>query len=154
MTKATAKLSGYRQAPRKVRLIAGLVRGKSVERALIELDHRAKRAAPVFAKLILSAVANAKAQGLNEKTLSITEIRVDKGSVLKRSRPRAHGRAFPIHKHTSHILLTLTDSSASEKASKKADEAKEEKVVATKTAKKATVAKKTVTQKKVAAKAK
>jgi len=156
MTKATAKLSGYRQAPRKVRLIAGLVRGKSVERALIELEHRAKRAAPVFAKLILSAVANAKAQGLNEKALSITEIRVDKGSVLKRSRPRAHGRAFPIHKHTSHILLTLTDSSAVEAAEKAEKATTAEKTVDTKkTVKKATVdVKKPVTKKKVAAKAK
>lgn len=157
MTKATAKLSGYRQAPRKVRLIAGLVRGKSVERALIELDHRAKRAAPVFAKLILSAVANAKAQGLNEKSLSISEIRVDKGSVMKRSRPRAHGRAFPIHKHTSHILLTLIDTSivVEENAKKNDTTTQEDKSVAkiTKKTTTKTPAKKTVT-KKVTAKAK
>ena len=70
MSQAKAKLSGYRQAPRKVRLIAGLVRGKSVDRALVELEHRAKRAAPVFSKLILSAVANAKALGLDEKSLT------------------------------------------------------------------------------------
>lgn len=106
---ATAKLSDYRQAPRKVRLIADLVRGKSVENAMVELNFRAKRAAPVFAKLLQSAVANAKAQGLNVNTLLVKEIRVDKGPILKRNRPRAQGRAFPIHKHTSHILLTLSD---------------------------------------------
>ncbi len=106
---AKAKLSNYRQAPRKVRLIAGLVRGKSVEIALVELNHRAKRAAPVFAKLIQSAVANAKALGMSVEALTVKEVRVDKGVVLKRSRPRAQGRAFPIHKHTSHIQLTLTD---------------------------------------------
>ena len=106
---ATAKLSDYRQAPRKVRLVADLVRGKSVEDALLELNFRAKRAAPVFAKLIQSAVANAKAQGIDITTLIIKEIRVDKGAILKRNRPRAQGRAFPIHKHTSHIMLTLTD---------------------------------------------
>ena len=116
---ATAKLSSYRQAPRKVRLVANLVKGKSVDRALVELDHRAKRAAPVFVKLIKSAVANAKAAGLDIKSLTVKEIRVDKGPVMKRSRPRAQGRAFPIHKHTSHIMVTLVD--AAEKTEKKVD---------------------------------
>ena len=137
MSQATAKLSGYRQAPRKVRLIAGLVRGKTVDRALIELEHRAKRSAPIFAKLIKSAVANAKALGLDEKSLVIAEVRVDKGAIMKRSRPRAHGRAFPIHKHTSHILLTLADRSKS----KKSDEEKPKENIEKKTP----VAKKTKT---------
>jgi large subunit ribosomal protein L22 len=97
---ATAKLSNYRQAPRKVRLIAGLVRGKRVDVALLELDHRAKRAAPQFAKLIKSALANAKALGMKTDDLIVKEVRVDKGPIIKRSRPRAQGRAFPIHKHT------------------------------------------------------
>ena len=117
---ATAKLSGYRQAPRKVRLVAGLVRGKSVESAIVELNHRAKRAAPIFVKLIQSAVANAKSQGMDVKTLIISELRVDKGPVLKRSRPRAQGRAFPIHKHTSHIMITLGEKGAA-KTDKKAE---------------------------------
>lgn len=126
---ATAKLSSYRQAPRKVRLIAGLIRGKSVEIALVELNHRAKRSAPVFAKLIKSAVANAKALGMAVDTLIVKEVRVDKGAVLKRSRPRAQGRAFPIHKHTSHIMLTLTEKTAGVKTAKTkaAPETKEEK---------------------------
>jgi large subunit ribosomal protein L22 len=142
---ATAKLSGYRQAPRKVRLIAGLIRGKSVEIALVELNHRAKRAAPVFAKLILSAVANAKALGMSVDTLIVKEVRVDKGAVLKRSRPRAQGRAFPIHKHTSHIMLTLTEKTAEVKTAKAKKEAKttEEKPAKKVTAKKV-VAKKAV----------
>ena len=75
----------------------------------MELAHGSKRAAPVFEKLIRSAVANAKVLGMDEKTLTVKEIRVDKGAVLKRSRPRAHGRAFPIHKHTSHIMVTLSE---------------------------------------------
>ncbi len=116
---ATAKLSDYRQAPRKVRLVADLVRGKSVENALLELNFRAKRAAPVFAKLIQSAVANAKAQGIDVATLIVKEIRVDKGAILKRNRPRAQGRAFPIHKHTSHIMLTLTDDPVAKKGKAK-----------------------------------
>ena len=106
---ATATLSSYRQSPRKVRLIANLVKGRSAEHALLELCHRSKRAAPIFEKLIRSAVANAKALGMNEKTLTVKDIRVDKGPVMKRSMPRAHGRAFPIHKHTSHIFVLLSD---------------------------------------------
>ena len=143
---ATAKLSGYRQAPRKVRLVAGLVRGKSVENALLELNFRAKRAAPVFAKLIQSAVANAKALGLDVTTLTIKEIRVDKGAVLKRHRPRAQGRAFPIHKHTSHIMLTLEDA-ADKKVSKKSD-VSEAKKVGKKPEEKTAAKKKVVTKKK------
>ena len=46
---------------------------------------------------------------MNEKTLTVKDIRVDKGPVMKRSMPRAHGRAFPIHKHTSHIFVSLSD---------------------------------------------
>ncbi len=131
---ATAKLSGYRQAPRKVRLVADLVRGKSVENALLELNFRAKRAAPVFVKLIQSAVANAKAQGLDVASLKVKEIRVDKGVVLKRHRPRAQGRAFPIHKHTSHIMLTLEDNAEAKAKTKavKEDKKDEKKAVAKK----------------------
>lgn len=142
----TAKLSQYRQAPRKVRLVATLLKGMSVETALLELKHRTKRVAPVFHKLVLSAVANAKAQGLDAKSLTVKGIRVDKGPVLKRSRPRAQGRAFPIHKHTSHIVITLTDGVAAAKKDEKIDATKEKKA----TSKPA--AKKTVAKKKVAAK--
>lgn len=145
---ATAKLSSYRQAPRKVRLIAGLIRGKSVEIALVELNHRAKRAAPVFAKLIMSAVANAKALGMPTDKLIVSEVRVDKGAVLKRSRPRAQGRAFPIHKHTSHIMLTLTEKTAKSAKTKVEKEEKKE----TSETKAKPAAKKTVAKKKAAAK--
>lgn len=145
---ATAKLSSYRQAPRKVRLIAGLIRGKSVEIALVELNHRAKRAAPVFAKLIMSAVANAKQLGMSVETLIVKEVRVDKGAVLKRSRPRAQGRAFPIHKHTSHIMLTLTEKTAKEVKAKVEKTDKKE----TSETKAKPAAKKVVAKKKAAAK--
>ena len=112
---ATATLSSYRQAPRKVRLLANLVKGKPVEFALLELQHRSKRAAPIFEKLIRSAMANAKSLGMNEKTLVVKDIRCDKVPVLNRSRPRSQGRAFPIHKHTSHVFVTLTDGGSAEK---------------------------------------
>jgi large subunit ribosomal protein L22 len=98
-----AKLNNYRQSPRKVRLVADLVRGKSVAGARAELRHLPKRAATPLLKLLDSAIANAgKKDGLFVKS-----IQVDKGMILKRSMPRAHGRAYPIHKHTSHIKLEL-----------------------------------------------
>jgi len=98
-----AQLNNYRQSPRKVRLVADLVRGKSVADAKAELKHLAKRAATPLLKLLDSAMANSgKKEGL-----FIKSIQVDKGVILKRSMPRAYGRAFPIHKHTSHVSLEL-----------------------------------------------
>lgn len=141
---ATATLTQYRQAPRKARLIANLVKGMTVEVALLELNHRAKRSAPIFEKLVQSAVANAKAKGMDEKALVVQNITVNKGPVLKRSRPRAHGRAFPIHKHTSHIVVTVTDTPIGKPA----------KVLAKKAAKTKTVTTKKEVTKKVKAKAK
>ena len=148
----TAKLSQYRQAPRKVRLVGTLLKGMPVDTALLELSHRTKRVAPVFHKLLLSAIANAKAQSVDVKTLFVKGVRVDKGPVLKRSRPRAQGRAFPIHKHTSHIVVTLTDVAPSKKSSAKVVAKVENEDKKATGAKKAT-AKKTVT-KKVASSAK
>lgn len=112
----TATLSQYRQAPRKVRLVANLVKGRSVEESLLLLRHRAKRASPVMEKLLRSAVASAKSQGLSEKSLFVANIVVGKGPIMKRSMPRAHGRAFPIHKHTSHVTVTITDTPTGKRA--------------------------------------
>ncbi len=142
MQQATAKLSSYRMSPRKVRLVAGLIRGKKVALALAELEHRAKRAAPMMSKLLSSAIANAKVLGMNEKNLYVSEVFVDKGSVLKRSMPRAYGRAYPIHKHTSHIVIKVAEEIG---AIKPADvkEAKVEKVAKTVKSTKAPKAEKT-----------
>ena len=103
-----AKLRQYRQAPRKVRLVADFVRGKEVIKALDLLLYINKRAARPFRKLILSAVANAKeAKGFSQDELFIKEVRVDKGLTYKRFRARARGRAAAIHKHTSNISIAL-----------------------------------------------
>lgn len=103
-----AILRSYRQAPRKVRLVANLIKGKTVPRALVELDVLPKRASGTMKKLLLSAVANAKE---NDKIaladLFVKEVRVDQGMILKRSMPKSHGSAHPIHKHTSHIMIEL-----------------------------------------------
>ena len=103
-----AKLSNYHQAPRKVRLLADLVRGKKVDEALVTLDFLPKRASTPFKQVIVSAVANA-VNNFNavKENLMIKEVRVDKGTVMKRFRPRARGRAFTIRHRTSHISVVL-----------------------------------------------
>ena len=102
-----AVLKNYRQSPRKVRLIADLVRGKKADEALTILSFVDKRAAGPFAKVIASAVANAKDQGKNVDKLFIKTVAVDKGSVFKRFMPRARGSASRINKRNSHISVEL-----------------------------------------------
>ena len=103
-----ASLKNYRQSPRKVRLVADLVRGKKVSQALLELNYLPKRATEVITKLISSAAANAE-NNFKVKTddLVISEISVDQGVTLKRYRPRARGVAKQINKRTSNITLAL-----------------------------------------------
>lgn len=102
-----AFLKNYRQSPRKVRLIADLVRGKKVTDALATLKFVDKRASGPFAKVIESAVANAKDQGKNIENLFIKSVAVDKGTVMKRFMPRARGSASRINKRNSHISVEL-----------------------------------------------
>ncbi len=104
-----ASLSNYRQSPRKVRVVANLVKGKKVADAMGELSHLPKRAAGPIQKLILSAVSNAKQTNMEGENLFVKEIRVDGGVVMKRSMPRAFGRASAIRKRTSHLIVVLDD---------------------------------------------
>jgi large subunit ribosomal protein L22 len=105
---AKATLKYCRMAPRKLRVMAELVRGRPVEEAVNLLTFTRRAAAPVIRKLILSAVANAENDGeLNTSELKIKEIMVDQGPTLKRWKPRAQGRAFRINKKTSHIRIAL-----------------------------------------------
>jgi large subunit ribosomal protein L22 len=105
-----ATLSNYRQSPRKVALVAGLIRGKKVSDAMSAIRFAVKRASNPMEKLLNSAIANAKNMGVeNPMDLFITEIRVDKGIVLKRFMPRARGSSAQILKRSSHIYLTLGD---------------------------------------------
>jgi large subunit ribosomal protein L22 len=104
-----AFLKNYRQAPRKVRLVAGLVKGKTVAQAIAELDFLAKRAGLPIKKLLLSAVANAKNMGIEADNLFIKELRVDKGIVMKRMMPRAMGTGHRINKRTSHVQILLAE---------------------------------------------
>ncbi|MFA6463930.1 MAG: 50S ribosomal protein L22 [Candidatus Paceibacterota bacterium] len=103
-----ATLKNYRQSPRKVRLIADLVRGKSIDSAENILAFAVKRASPPILKLIRSAVANAvNNTGVSKESLFIKTITVNKGVVLKRSMPRARGSASAIRKHTSIVKVEL-----------------------------------------------
>ena len=104
----TAKLNDYRQSPRKVRLIANLVKGKKVEDVKNTLAFLVKRASKPLSALLDSAVANASHNfNIGADKLYVKEFRVDEGIVLKRRRPRARGMAYPINKRTSHIFIQL-----------------------------------------------
>lgn len=115
-----AILSNYKQSPRKVRLVADLIKGKNVKEAETQLTFLVKRASDPIKKLLNSAVANAVNQtGASEEELVIKSVTVDKGPVLKRFMPRAFGRASRINRRTSNVTLTLAQKTGAEKTKKK-----------------------------------
>ena len=108
----TAILRGVHLSPQKARLVADLVRGKKVDRALDILNFTPKKGAEIIKKVVESAIANAEHNnGADIDELKVTSIYVDKGIVLKRIRPRAKGRAGKIIKPTCHIHVTVGDGS-------------------------------------------
>lgn len=101
MTQAKAIARTVRIAPRKVRLVVDLIRGKQVGEAVAILRHTPKAASPVVEKVLKSAVANAEHNyDLDINSLVVSEVFVDEGPTLKRFRPRAQGRASAINKRT------------------------------------------------------
>ncbi len=105
-----AKLKFARISPQKCRLVADQVRGLSVEKALDILKFSPKKASGLLGKVLESAIANAEHnEGADIDGLSITQVYVDAGPVMKRIRPRAKGRANRILKRTSHITLMVGD---------------------------------------------
>ncbi|ACA42053.1 50S ribosomal protein L22 [Lysinibacillus sphaericus] len=110
MTQAKAIARTVRIAPRKVRLVVDLIRGKQVGEAVAILRHTPKAASPVVEKVLKSAVANAEHNyDLDINSLVVSEVFVDEGPTLKRFRPRAQGRASAINKRTSHITLVVSE---------------------------------------------
>ena len=100
---------GVAQTPRKISLVASLVRGRSVADALIILSHTPKRAALPVVKAIESAKSNAvNNHGLDNKTLQISTLSVTAGARLKRFKPASRGRALPFQKKSSNILVEVT----------------------------------------------
>ena len=119
---ATATLRYLRITPRKVRIVANLIRGQKVDQALAQLAFIEKRAAEPLGKLLRSAVANADQLSKGEvdvDKLRVKSLMVDQGPSLRRFMPRAMGRAFKVLKKTSHIVLTVSDAAAPKKVRKK-----------------------------------
>jgi large subunit ribosomal protein L22 len=109
---SSALLRYARVAPRKVRVVAELIRGKSVDQAINILMFANRAPAQLLKKLVVSAIANAedKSKGsVDTDNLVVKEVVVDQGPTLKRWRPRAMGRATRINKRTSHIRVVLDD---------------------------------------------
>ncbi len=108
---AFAKLNNCPTSPRKMRLVADLVRGVEVNKALQILKFNTKEASARLEKLLLSALANWQSKNENarieDSTLFIKEIQVDSARVLKRLRPAPQGRAHRIRKRSNHVTLVL-----------------------------------------------
>jgi large subunit ribosomal protein L22 len=112
----TASLKNYRISPRKVRLVADMIRGKSALQAGVILENALKKAKSPIQDLLNSAIANASHNHkIEADNLFVKEIRVDQGFVLQRSQPMARGSAFPIRKKTSHVSLVLAPKEVSTK---------------------------------------
>lgn len=108
--KVRAYLSRSRISPRKVAIVLDQIRNRPAAAALVVLDNLTKRGAKIVKKLLQSAIANAvNNSGLETESLMIAEAYVTQGPTLKRFQARAHGRAFPILKRTSHITIVLDD---------------------------------------------
>ena len=108
---AFAKLNNCPTSPRKMRLVADLVRGQKVERALNILRFSQKEASRKLEKLVLSVIANWQAKNpdanMEEAALFVKQIRVDGGMMLKRLRPAPQGRAHRIRKRSNHVTIVL-----------------------------------------------
>lgn len=155
---AVAKLNNYPTSPRKMRLLADLIRGMEIEKALAVLDHNPKHPAVPLRKLVLSAISNwkAKNEGADENSLVVKTIMVDGARVIKRMRPAPQGRGYRVRKRSNHVTVIVDAKDALKaKASKKAETAEEvpvadaapvKKTAAKKTAAKKTAVKKTKTE--------
>ncbi len=107
----SARLNNYPTSPRKMRLIADLIRGKEVKKALDILKYSEKAQAKTLEKLLMSAMANwqVKNEGtrIEDAHLFVKEIFVDSATMLKRLRPAPQGRAYRIRKRSNHVTLIL-----------------------------------------------
>src|SRR3989304_4153493 len=108
MTEVVAKLRYLRISPKKVRQVTALLKGLSFKAAEAQLRFLPQKSVKPLLKLLASAGANAvQNYKLRKEDLMLSKILVDPGPILKRSMPRAHGRAFPINKRTSHVSFFL-----------------------------------------------
>lgn len=106
---AVAKLRNYPTSPRKMRLLADLIRGKKVDKVLAILEHNTKHPAVPLRKLVLSAISNwkAKNEGGDVHELFVKTVMVDGGRTLKRMRPAPQGRGYRVRKRSNHVTLVV-----------------------------------------------
>jgi large subunit ribosomal protein L22 len=111
---AVAKLRNYPTSPRKMRLLADLIRGMKVEKALAVLEHNPKHPAVPMRKLVLSAISNwkQKNEGGDEGALYVKTIFVDGARTLKRMRPAPQGRGYRVRKRSNHVTVIVDDINA------------------------------------------
>jgi large subunit ribosomal protein L22 len=127
------KLKHLKISPRKVRLVADMIRGKKIDEAQVILGFAVKKGADPILKLLNSAVANVKNNSKKEiDGLFISKITVDEGPIAKRMMPRAKGRGDRIMKRSSHVTLVLDEKRGPKKKGKEKVEVKKEKTVAKK----------------------
>ena len=106
---AVAKLRNYPTSPRKMRLLADLIRGKKVDKVLAELEHHPKHPSVPLRKLVLSAINNwkQKNEGGDETQLVVKTIFVDGARTLKRMRPAPQGRGYRVRKRSNHVTVIV-----------------------------------------------
>ncbi|MEM7109451.1 MAG: 50S ribosomal protein L22 [Bacteroidota bacterium] len=128
---AVAKLKNVPTSPRKMRMVADLIRGEKVNRALNILKFEPKEGAARLEKLLLSAISNWEQKNedmdLEDADLFIKEIRVDGGRILKRLRPAPQGRAHRIRKRSNHVTLVLDSGAPLEEEIVEVEENKDDK---------------------------
>jgi large subunit ribosomal protein L22 len=122
---AVAKLKNYPTSPRKMRLLADLIRGKKVEKALSILEHSPNHPAVPLRKLVLSAISNwkHKNEGGDEHELVVKTIMVDEARTLKRMRPAPQGRGYRIRKRSNHVTVIVDAKSEKMEAATVVEEA-------------------------------
>jgi large subunit ribosomal protein L22 len=108
---AVAKLRNYPTSPRKMRLLADLIRGMQVEKALAVLEHNTKHPAVPMRKLVLSAISNwkQKNEGGDEAGLVVKTIMVDGARTIKRMRPAPQGRGYRVRKRSNHVTVIVDE---------------------------------------------
>ncbi len=106
---AVAKLKNYPTSPRKMRLLADLIRGMQVDKALAVLEFNTKHSSVPLAKLVKSAAFNwkAKNEGADESSLVVKTVMVDGGRTLKRMRPAPQGRGYRVRKRSNHVTVIV-----------------------------------------------
>lgn len=107
---AQAEVRHIRMSPRKMRIVANLIRGRRVDEAMALLKSTPKRAAQIIKKLLISAVANAEHKGQADiDSLVVRGCSIDNGPIMKRWMPRAMGRANRIQRRTSHVTVVVAE---------------------------------------------